>query len=102
MSKFWRLRKQDYYNTAFVLKNRISELKNVDADYISDCLRGSDLEFYKKELIKTPILIRLTLPFALIIMLILLIGLPVNYIICGKWGYKWKWLSNWLRMLGIL
>jgi hypothetical protein len=99
-SKFWRLTKQDYFMTAIELKKRIPELKNVDADRIIDNLRGTNLYFYKHESVPTPFWIRFTLPLGLITMLILFIFMPVNYIIVGKWGYKWQWLTNWLRALG--
>ena len=99
-STFWRLRKQDYYMAAMELKKRIPELKNVDSETITSQLRGSNLQFYKQESIPTPIWVRFTIPFGLIVMLILFLMMPVNYIIVGKWGYKWQWLTNWFRALG--
>ena len=100
MSTFWRLRKTDYYMTAIDLKKRIPELSKVDAEYITSRLRGSNMEFYKRETVKTPFYSRLTLIPALVLMLVLFIFMPVNYIISGKWGYKWIWLKNWLNSLG--
>lgn len=90
----------DYYMSAIELKKRIPELKNCDADIITSQLRGSKLQFYEQERIATPIWKRLTLPLGLIVMLALLILTPINYIVTGKWGYKWAWLTNWLRALG--
>jgi hypothetical protein len=100
-SHFWRLRKQDYDRVAIELRKRIPELKGRDIEMITDNLRGSNLQFYLKESVPTPIWIRFTLPFCLIVILILFLMMPVNYIIVGKWGYKWQWLSNWLRALGL-
>lgn len=100
MSIFWRLTKQDYYFTAIELKKIIPELKHCDTGHITSHLRGSNMEFYYLEQIKTPFWIRLTLPFGLLTMLILLIISPINYIISGHWGYKVQWLSNYFRSLG--
>ena len=101
MKIFWRLKKADYYFTAIELKKRIPELKGLNADTITDNLRGSNLEFFYKEKVETNVLIRLTLPFALIIGLILFIFSPINYMITGHWGYKTKWLTNWFKALGL-
>jgi hypothetical protein len=101
MKTYWRLKKMDKFSSAVELINRIPELKKINSEYIIDNMRGSNMEFYYKEEIKTSLLIRLTLPFALIIMLILLIVMPINYIISGKWGYKWLWFANWLESLNI-
>ena len=100
MAFYWRLKKKNYYFTAIELKKLIPELKKCSAEEIENNLRGSDMEFFYSEKIKTPLMIRITLPIALIVVLLLVLGMPLNYIICGKWGYKWEWLSNWLRSLG--
>ena len=86
--------------TAMDLSKSIPELKNVSAEHISDHLRGTDLEFYYSERVETPFYIRLTMPFCLIVMIIFLILSPLNYIVTGKWGYRWVWLSNWVTSVG--
>ncbi len=100
MSTFWRLSRKDGYFTAIELKRILPELKNSYTETIEDNLRHSDLEFYYKEKVKSPFWIRLTLPFALLVMLTLFILMPINYIITGHWGYKFVPLTNWLRSLG--
>ena len=100
MSFYWKQRRLDYNSVAFELQNRIPELKKCNYDDIADHLRGSNLEFYKREKVETSLFIRFTLPFALIFMLILLIGMPINYIISGKWGYRVEWINNWFKSLG--
>ena len=100
MGYFWRLRKNDYYFTAIDLKKAIPELKNCDAEQIESHLRGTNLMFYKAEKVSTSLAVRLTLPFAFILMVILFACSPINYIISGHWGYNWLWLSNWLKQLG--
>lgn len=100
MKTFWRLRRKDYYFTAIELKRILPDLKRLDVDEIVDHLRGSDMEFYYTEKVKSPIWIRLTLPIALVVMLTLFLLMPVNYMITGHWGYKYEPLTNWLRSLG--
>lgn len=101
MKTFWRLRKKDQYFTALELKKVIPQLKSCDVETIEDHLRDLDMEFYQTEKIKSPIWIRLTLPLAFIIMIVLYILMPINYIITGHWGYKYESLTNWLRSLGL-
>lgn len=100
MAIFWRLQKQDYFFVAIELKKRIPELGQCNAEYLADKLRGSNIKFYKTEKKETPLLIRLTLPFAIILFLALFLLLPIKYVITGRWGYKVEWIQNWLRALG--
>lgn len=100
MKTYWRLTRMDYHQAAWRLKDILPELKKTYSDEIVDNLRGSDLQFYYVEKAKSPIWIRLTLPIALIVMLTLFILMPVNYMITGRWGYKYEPLTNWLRSLG--
>jgi hypothetical protein len=99
-SHFWRLKKKDYFMMALELQKRMPELNYVNSDIIVDRLRGSGITFYEQESVPSPLWLRLTLPFGLIAMLVLFLLLPVNYMICGRWGYKWEWLINWFRALG--
>jgi len=100
MKTFWRLRKKDLYTVAIDLKKSIPELQKLPADDIENYLRGLDMVFYYREKVNTSVLIRLTLPFAFILMIILFVLTPINYIITGHWGYKMKWLANWFSALG--
>lgn len=97
---FWRLRRQDYWMAAIELKRAIPELKDSDTDRLASYIRSSKLNFYEQEKAPTSRWMRITLPFGLIAMLILFILMPINYMIVGQWGYKWRWLTNWLRALG--
>lgn len=98
---FWRLKKQDYYMAAIELKNNIPELKDADTERIEDGLKNSGLLFFHQERMASPVwLKRLTLPFALITMFVLILFLPFNYMIIGRWGYKILWLTNWFKSLG--
>jgi len=100
MSYFWKRRKADWYEVTDVLKKSFPELKNYYPDDVVSYLRCCSLEFYKKEKIKTNPLIRITLPFAFVFAIILIVISPISYIITGKWGYKMNWVGNWFKHLG--
>jgi len=100
MSQYWRLKKQADYQVAKSLRKTIPALQHETTEWICDRLAESDFVVYKKKLVKTPVYIRLSIIPALVVMAILFIFMPVNYIISGHWGYKWQWLENWLSALG--
>lgn len=100
MAIYWRLKKINHGAVAYALQDRIPQLKGTDSEMIADNLRGCKLEFYSKEKLETSIWIRLTLPFALILLALAIIFSPINYIFCGRWGYKAIWFGNWIRALG--
>ena len=100
MSNFWEIKKKDYYWTAMELKKYLPELKGSYVDDIENHLRGSGLGIVKEESVPRPIWARLSLPFALVFLLLLFVTMPIKFMITGTWGYKWQWLSNWFRSLG--
>ena len=72
-----------------------------------DKVRYSEYVLYKKQKKKTPnFFLRLTMPFAWLIWLIMLVCLPVNYIITGDWKYDhriydyiFKWMDKVLPIM---
>jgi len=99
MNFYWKLNKCNYFFTAIELKKRIKELDKIDAYYIADCLKGSNLEFYQETKEKVPFGVRLTIIPAILVIILLWIFLPINFIITGRWSYEFKWMENWFRML---
>lgn len=97
---FWRLRYINSFSAGLELKRHLPELKGMDGEILGYKLDNTKLDFYESEQATTPLWIRLTLPFAFIIALVLFLGMPINYIITGRWGYKIVWLKNWLSALG--
>lgn len=100
MSNFWKIKKKSYWDTAIVLQKRLPWLKNVSVTDIEDHLRGTQLGFVEEKSTPRPYWVRLSLPFALILMLILYVTLPIKFMITGTWNYKWNWLSNWFKAIG--
>lgn len=86
----------------FKLKETFPELKKLNREELCDRFCDMNIDFY--EAIEVPVkpLIRLTLPFAIITIILMLISLPINFIITGRWGYnvrKQTRLINWFRAL---
>ncbi len=100
MSYFWRLKHKDNFQVAIDLKKNIPELKNVSVEHLENNLNDTSLEFYALEKEVKPFWLRMTLPLAFLIWLILFVFLPINYIIIGRWGYRWEWIKNWFSALG--
>lgn len=100
MSLYFRLRRKDVSNVAILLKQSFPELKNCYTEDIEEVLRKTGISFYYKENKKVKVYMRLTLPFALVAMIILAILSPINFIINGRWGYKITWVRNWFISLG--
>ena len=80
------------------------ELSRISNEELCDRLIKLNLDFYYEE--KTPVNVwmRLTLPFAIIVMLLMLFAIPITFMITGKWGYslgKKNRLLNWFKLLGL-
>jgi hypothetical protein len=57
--------------------------------------------YIKKEKTTNPF-IRLTVLVWPLVWFILMLGLPFNYLVTGRWGYgKIEWFVNWSKSLGI-
>lgn len=100
MGNFWKIKRQDYWNTAIELRKILPELNNAYTDDVVDNLRGSNLSFVMIESVKKSFWIRLSLPFGILTFLVLFITLPIKFMITGSWNYKWMWLQNWFSALG--
>lgn len=83
-------------------KKVFPELAKISSEEMADRLIDLKMDFYYEE--KTPVSFwtRLTLPFALITILLMIAGLPINFLITGRWGYSLgekNRLLNWFRSL---
>ena len=84
-------------------KELFPELSKVDNEELADRFIELGLDFYTEVRNPVKILTRLTLPFALIIMALMFIFIPINFLITGNWGYSISKsnpiLLNWFRSL---
>ena len=83
-------------------KETFPELKNVSSEELGDRFAKLGIDFYTEKQVPVNPLIRITLPFAILLILLMLISLPFKFIITGKWGYGLSdknVIHNWYRSL---
>lgn len=82
------------------------ELKNVSREEMCDRWRNLGITFYgESEVKKVPLWIRLTSPFALILLILMLFFMPIKFIIIGSAKYdfdKSPRIYNWLNSLNLI
>ena len=81
------------------------ELNKVSSEEMCDRWISLGIDFYTEK--KNPVkpIMRFTLPFAIALMLLMLIGLPFVFLITGSWYYphtKKDRILNWFRSLRLL
>lgn len=85
-------------------KRVFPELSNISNEELCDRFIELDLEFYSTKEIPVRFLTRLTLPFAILTIIVMFILLPVMFLFTGRWGYtfgKNGYILNWFRSLGL-
>ena len=91
-----------YANYMPRFKKVFPELSKLSSEEMANRLIELKMDFYYEEKKPVSFWTRLTLPFALITMLLMLLGLPITFLITGKWGYSLgekNRLLNWFRSL---
>lgn len=64
------------------------ELKKVDREELADRFHELKLDFYCEEITPVSFWLRITLPLAIILSIVMLVFIPVKFIFDGKWGYS--------------
>ena len=77
-----------YANYMPRFKKVFPELSKLSSEEMVDRLIELRMDFYYEEKEPVSFWIRLTLPFALLTMLLMIVGLPLTFLITGKWGYS--------------
>tara|TARA_R100001198_G_C5187463_1_gene181495 strand:+ start:233 stop:556 length:324 start_codon:yes stop_codon:yes gene_type:complete len=78
------------------------ELSKISSEEMADRFIKLGLNFYTEEKTPVPLWLRFTMPFALIVMIFMFLGVPINFLFTGQWGYslgKKNRLMNWFRAL---
>lgn len=81
------------------------ELNKVSSEEMCDRWISLGIDFYTEEKTKVSGWIRLTLPFALILFVVMFIGMPFAFMFTGKWSYgngNKSRILNWFRALHLL
>ena len=83
-SKLKRTWTNGYANNIPNFKKTFPELSHINSEELCDRLIELDIDFYHEEKVPVNFWTRLTLPIALIVILFMFIGLPINFIIKGE------------------
>ncbi len=78
------------------------ELNNVSSEEMCDRWVSLGIDFYTNEETPVPFILRLTLPFAVIVFLLMFLFLPIMFIFTGKWGYGYSEhnrIFNWFNAI---
>ena len=78
------------------------ELSKLSSEDLCQRFRELDLEFYNEKQTKVKPFVRLTLPFAIVLMILMLLSLPLVFLFTGNWHYphtKKDRILNWFRSL---
>lgn len=81
------------------------ELKHLYRDEMCDRFRELNLDFFTEELKPVPFWLRLTMPFAILTAVLMIISLPILFLMTGKWSYSLgdeNRALNWMRALRLL
>jgi hypothetical protein len=81
------------------------ELNKVSREEMCDRWCSLGIDFYTEEKTEVKGCIRLTLPFAVMLFVLMTIGLPFRFMVTGQWSYNLSdncWILNWYRQLGLV
>lgn len=105
MSKFSNLTKaHDYEVRDWLIKAfKFTDYQKSLLRSNEDIIRYAPFKFYKRKPKQDNMWIRLTLVFVPLVWLIMILGLPLNFILTGIWGYPnnkvYKFIMNWFHLL---
>lgn len=84
------------------LRETFPELSKLSSEELCDRFSDLNLDFYYEKKSPVNLLTRLSLPFALVLIFLMFITLPIKFIITGHWGYSLggkNRILNWFRAL---
>lgn len=87
------------------LEDSIPELTAYQKEEIrnKEIVRFAPFYFMKRTKKVNNILTRFSVIFLLPVLILLIIGLPINFFITGKWGYseRMRWYGKWVSACGL-
>ena len=80
------------------------ELSHLTTEEMRDRWRKIKVDLYQEKQEPVEKWIRITLPFGVIVLTLMVFSIPFKFMITGEWGYNTRKgkMYNWLRKLGIL
>lgn len=100
--KLSRVTTHGYLNRIPGFLEEFPELKGLDKEELGRRFDNLNIEYYQEDVTKVNLLIRFTLPIAVILLLSMYLFMPVYFIITGKWGYSLgnnNKIINWFKAL---
>ena len=103
--KLKRVWSHNSFNYIPKFRETFPELNKLSSEELCDRWIELGIDFYTDE--KTPVKawMRFTLPFAIVLMLLMFVGLPFAFLFTGKWSYplgKKNIIRNWFKSLRLL
>lgn len=94
------------YKVSEWINKKIPELTSYQKERINndEIIRFAPFYFMERRGTTNSVLLRLSIIFMLPVLILLIIGLPFNFIITGSWGYsdgKMRWYSKWVSSCGL-
>lgn len=86
------------------LKDVFPELRNLSYDELGDRWKQLGVNLYSEKITPVNKLVRLTMPFAIILIILMFIFIPFNFLITGTWTYKISKgiIYNWFKSLKLI
>lgn len=81
------------------------ELKKVSSEDMCDRWIDLGVDFYTERQTKVPFFVRITLPFAVLLFILMLIFIPIRFLVKGTWSYDLNnknIVYNWFKSLRLL
>ena len=94
-----------YANAIPNFKKVFPELNQISSEELCDRFVDLNIDFYYEEKTTVSFWIRLTLPFAILLFLLMILALPIRFLIVGEWSYSLgekNILLNWFRALRLM
>ena len=99
MDKYKHIVSRDNRSVATDMIEEIDFLKDISVDTLEKFFNDNNLAIVEESRKKVPFYIRLTLPFAMLVYVILVVTSPFWFIITGNWWYKSFFITNWFSAL---
>lgn len=102
--KLRRVYSQGYLNYIPRFSETFPELKKLDNEELCRRFQQLNIDFYSEEKVPVRVWMRLTFPFAILLMIAMLLGLPICFLLTGSWNYplgEKNVILNWFRELKI-
>ena len=100
--KLKRTHTHGYGNYIPNFDNIFPELNKVSSEEMCERWQKLGVVFYTEKLTPVKPFVRITLPFAILLLLLMVIGMPFLFLITGSWKYSFSNNSkiyNWFREL---